>query len=581
MSRKFFGGAFMRFEFVVRVLGWVVACAFLLPVSALAQQAWVQIEARPTEAQAAERARDWASQLADVEGYRLRSGWHAILIGPFLPLRAEAELARLRAARQIPNDAFVADGSQFIERFWPAPGAAPVEQTNAAPPPPPEAPEETVAQSRRAERGLTRDEREEVQRALAWRGVYTSGIDGDFGPGTRRAMADWQRQNGFEATGVMSTMQRSVLIQNYRAAVASLGFRTTIDRDAGIEISLPAELVRFSRYVAPFAYYDATQGGPAQVLLISQEGDRDTLASLYEVLQTLEIVPRNGPRRLNRTSFSITGVGQTIVSESYAALEGGEIKGFIVVWPAADSARFPLVAQELAATFRPIPGSVLPPEAGRGNQDPDLVAGLAIRRPIRSRSGFFVDQSGIVATATEALDGCGRVELGDGTQLQELARNSALGLALLRPQSAVAPLAVGRLTTFAPELRSQVAVAGYSYEGLLGAPTLTYGALADVRGLDGNPALQRLEMAPLPGDVGGPVLDARGRVSGLLIPPPSGDRALPEGVAFAVGFEALGQILSENGLASPVAETEDPPLAPEDLAARAADMTVLVSCWAD
>jgi hypothetical protein len=52
-------------------------------------------------------------------------------------------------------------------------------------------------------------------------------------------------------------------------------------------------------------------------------------------------------------------------------------------------------------------------------------------------------------------------------------------------------------------------------------------------------------------------------------------------VAFAVGFEALGQILSENGLASPAAETEDLPLAPEDLAARAADMTVLVSCWAD
>ena len=52
---------------------------------------------------------------------------------------------------------------------------------------------------------------------------------------------------------------------------------------------------RLRDYEAPFAHYDGKDG--AQVLLISQSGDGDTLFGLYDIMQTLEIVPPEGERR--------------------------------------------------------------------------------------------------------------------------------------------------------------------------------------------------------------------------------------------------------------------------------------------
>lgn len=81
----------------------------------------------------------------------------------------------------------------------------------------------------------------------------------------------------------------------------------------------------------------------------------------------------------------------------------------------------------------------------------------------------------------------------------------------------------------------------------------------------------------LPGDAGGPVLDAAGNVIGLLLAVESGARELPEGVAFAAGAESLAAFLSGAGLTMAVAATG--PLSPDALSRQARGMTVLVSCW--
>ena len=56
---------------------------------------------------------------------------------------------------------------------------------------------------------LTAGEREQLQVALAWAGVYEGGIDGAFGRGTRTAMALWQGRNGYEATGILTARERA------------------------------------------------------------------------------------------------------------------------------------------------------------------------------------------------------------------------------------------------------------------------------------------------------------------------------------------------------------------------------------
>lgn len=543
--------------------------------------AWVQIEARPNQASAEERARDYAGGVSDVVGYRLSSGWYAIALGPFTPEVAEDTLLTLRAARVIPRDSFISDGQNFGQQYWPPGGSAAVQPV--APVPIPDTAEvepadETPAEARASERLLTRAEREELQRALQIKGFYNAGIDGSFGRGTRRAMANWQSAFGYEPTGILTTAQRRELTRELRDMMASLGFVQVEDSEAGIAVDLPLELVSFQGYEAPFAKYEG-EGG-VQILLISQAGDSATLAGLYEILQTLEIMPLDGPREVGRARFTLEGVNDEISSFAFASLERDMVKGMVVVWPRGDNLRRTVALNRMRSSFTSLGDAVLPDTArGDAIERPDLLAGLQIRQPDASVSGFFVTTDGAVLTANSPLAACSRITLGDETEAEIVATDAALDLALLRPEARLAPLAIGRLTADLPRLQSDVAVAGYSYGGLLGAPTMSFGTLEDVRGLNGEATLQRLALNVQPGDAGGPVLDAGGAVVGILLPR-AGDaaRSLPEDVQFATKSEEIARFLSNNGISASAAEAPQM-LAPEDLALIGADMTVLVECW--
>ena len=63
-----------------------------------------------------------------------------------------------------------------------------------------------------AEAALSAEARRDVQRQLQALGHYRSGIDGQFGPGTRRAISSWQRSAGFDATGRLNRGQISALL---------------------------------------------------------------------------------------------------------------------------------------------------------------------------------------------------------------------------------------------------------------------------------------------------------------------------------------------------------------------------------
>jgi peptidoglycan hydrolase-like protein with peptidoglycan-binding domain len=479
----------------------------------------------------------------------------------------------------VPGDSFVSDGRGFGRRIF-GDGLTIQPEQVAAPPPQTLAPaEETLSESRAAERLLTREERAEIQEALQWEGFYTAAIDASFGPGTRRAIGDWQISRGLEPTGVLSTAQRRELIEGWREVLASLGMRRTFDPEAGIEIELPTAVVEFSRYEAPFAHYESKDGSGARVLLISQSGDEGTLFGLYDILQTLEIVPLNGERERGPRSFTINGVNDEIVSTTYAELVNGTVKGFMLVWPADDERRRTRALEAMRASFTPT-AAVLPdlPVADAA-QGADLLSGLKIRRPDRVRSGFYVSLDGKVVTSAEAVAACGRVTLNDSVEARVAASDADLGVALLSPLEALVPIRFARLQSGTPRLQTDVAVAGFPYGDVLSQPTLTYGRLAALSGLSGEEEVKRLALDAEAGDTGGPVFDATGSVMGVLLPRATdAARQLPPDVSFAADAAALATFLSLNGV-TPAASDAVEPVAPEDLAVIAADMTVLVSCW--
>ncbi|TMV09520.1 peptidoglycan-binding protein [Ruegeria sediminis] len=580
---------------MVRAFTTVVFLLFCGLRAAFAQQAqdegvWVQIEALPTLQQAQERAQDYSDALADVNGFRLGSGWYAIVLGPYLRSDAEQVLRVYRAERQIPADSFLAFSGSFGQQFWPI-GANLLDRAAVTPPveqsAQPQQPEivrrdepadETRAEALRSEQLLSGQERMDLQIALQAAGFYNAAIDGAFGPGTRRSMQDWQLYNGFEATGILTTRQRKLLMDDYNEPLISVGMKRYTDREAGIEMHLPLGAVEFSRHEAPFAHFDSSSDLGARVLLISQKGTEATLRGLYEVMQTLEIVPLDGPRERSRNSFVLQGQGNGIVSHTEAELRDGQIKGFTLVWPEGDEARRARVLAAMKASFNRIDG-VLPDTAGAdAEQRIDLVAGLNIRKPRLSRSGFYVDATGAVLTVAEVADGCARITLDGRFDANVAARNDDLGVALLRPVQALAPITVAQLGAAGPRISSEVAASGYSYEGALGAPTLTFGKVSDVRGLNGEAGISRLELAAQAGDAGGPVFDEDGNVVGMLLPAPAKDKALPRNVSFAADAASLTRVLADAGMRGREAQT-NADISPDELSNRASGMTVLVSCW--
>ncbi|MGV6848356.1 MAG: serine protease [Marinibacterium sp.] len=582
---------------MTKLITWILS-VFVVTIHALPGMAqtsrdlvWVQIEAHPSLRVAQERARRYSAEMPDVNGFSLGGSWYGVALGPYEPEDAVEVLRVYRAEGKIPGDSYVTASSTYGRQFWPLganalngnaaaapPQTAIAQPAPAAPAQPVAQPDETRAEARRSERTLSAEDRKDLQRALQWSGFYSSGIDGAFGPGTRRSMADWQSANGYDSTGILTTRQRAVLMKQYNEPLTSVGLRRLVDLNAGIAMNLPMKKVAFKKYQAPLAHYDATTREGIRVLLISQAGDKSNLYGLYDILQTLEIVPLDGPRVRGRTRFTIEGQNSKIITHAEASIEDGEIKGFILSWPLGDERRRARVLDSMRQSFTRLPGTLDPLAGADEAQSVDLVAGLEVRRPSAVGSGFFVDPSGTVVTTATAVKSCGRITLDETFQADVLTVDDALDVAILKPREQLSPLEIARLAGQPPRLQSEVAVAGYSFGGVLGAPTLTFGTLADLQGLGGEAELTRLAMATRPGDAGGPVLDSGGSVVGMLLPARSGARQLPGDVRFAAKSQAIADLLDTAGLSASAGNADDT-LPPGDLARIAEGMTVLVSCW--
>lgn len=584
------------------VLGVLALALTSVAGAALAQaQAWVQIEARPDLPTAEARAGAFAARLPDVAGFTLSSGWFAIALGPYSADQAQAELAQLLAQGAIPSDSYVSDGHEYGSRFWPAGAAAQAQPQPAAPTAtapvtapaatpavaqaqpgqPAAAPQETPAEARAAEAQLPLADRMELQRALAWEGAYSGAIDGAIGPGTRAAMAAWQQAKGEDQTGVLTTAQRQALLAAYHREQSALGISPVEDANAGIAVELPLALVRFKDYAPPFAHYQAKDASGVNLSLLSAPGGQAALGTLYALIQKLAIMPAEGPRSLTDRGFEISGQGADLHAFAHAELSGDAVKGYLVTWKPADDARMAHVLEALKASFRStgpqvLDGSIVTLSAAERQ---GMLAGLDLRKPALSRSGFFVDAGGDVLTTTGVLQSCAEVTFGDNRKAQVLFQDAALGIALLRPDAPLAPRAFAHLAATPPSPGSRIAVAGYSYGGQLLSAALTFGGYEAPESLDGRTELSRLSLTAQPGDAGGPVLDASGGLVGLLRPPPSdANTVLPKTVNYATDAAPIATALAAHDVTlAPAPAT--PPLAAEDLAALGRKMTVLVSCW--
>jgi S1-C subfamily serine protease len=392
-------------------------------------------------------------------------------------------------------------------------------------------------------------------------------------------MQAWQTDRGFEPTGILTTRQRAQLLGEVEADLATMGMQPTLDARAGIQIDLPMALVQFGSYNFPFVQYDSRDDSGVQVLLISQPGDRATLFGLYEIMQTLDIVPLEGARERQGDSFLLTGQSATLRSHTEARLVGGAVKGFTLIWPPEQDELIERVLPLMQASFQAVEGTLDPASVPEGlDESIDMVSGLTVRRPDMVRSGFYLDARGTVLTTTEVIGQCEQILIDNAYASDVVFRDDALGIAILTPTQALAPLGFARLSAEPSRLRADIAVAGFPFGGALSAASTTFGRLADVRGLNGEETVQRLDVETQDTEAGGPVLDVTGNVIGMVLPGTVSGRTLPSEVTLALRADQMIGVLQQAGIGVTLAQPTGA-MNRENLSREAADMTVRVSCW--
>ena len=167
-------------------------------------------------------------------------------------------------------------------------------------------------------------------------------------------------------------------------------------------------------------------------------------------------------------------------------------------------------------------------------------------------SGFYLGDSTVV-TAEHVVAGCARLTLADGRALELIASDPDLDVAALRAPGAAShwlSLAAGDL-----RLGQRVHAAGFPYYSIAGTSlNLTSGNVSALAGVDDDRRFFTFSAPVQPGNSGGPLIDARGEVRGLVVARLSEDYiveatgSLPQNVNYALGEAELSRFLRQNGL---------------------------------
>lgn len=240
-------------------------------------------------------------------------------------------------------------------------------------------------------------------------------------------------------------------------------------------------------------------------------------------------------------------------------------------------------AQAAARTWKPgMSGNIEPkkqPFAERVAPSAPIAAASA--SPSSTGSGFAVAPNQLITNA-HVVEGCMRVSLAGRSVANVLAMDRRNDLALLQTDRlpVVASFRAERLRQGDP-----ITVVGFPLAGLLASGAqVTSGNVSALAGLQNNSSFIQISAPIQPGNSGGPLLDAAGRVTGVVVSKLNAAKIaeltgdIPQNVNFAVSPLVLRGFLDANNVQYQ-AETSNKTLSTADVTDLARKFTYLVQCW--
>ena len=408
-------------------------------------------------------------------------------------------------------------------------------------------------------------------------GIYDSKIDGQYGPGTRKAISEWQINNNYEPTGFMTIPQQSELIKNYLKPLFDNGIRMEKNILAGIKIPLPTDFRNPTAITPPFITYEATPSSKIKVFLISKHGDDYDLKILFDAMQDLEIIPIDGKKLLLRNSFELSGKNDEFNSFFTAISLNNKIKGFGLIWPDEEDFIAKRLLIKMRLEFESIPGALRKRTTANEDQNFNEYLGFELRRPKYSRSGLFIDDEAKVITQSSGLSECSRLTANGIYDYSIFKENSDLDLAILTPKQSLKPFSIIEYTSALPKIGDKVALASFPYQGKLNRSTLSEGILREMEDLQGDRNKFRFSVSIEPGDSGGGIFDSSGNFIGLHITHPTSKENSDAQIAIKV--REINKFLHDTGSLELKRSYRNTPLDLGQIESIANKVTALISCW--
>ena len=187
---------------------------------------------------------------------------------------------------------------------------------------------------------------------------------------------------------------------------------------------------------------------------------------------------------------------------------------------------------------------------------------------------FDVSSDGIALTNAHVVEGCFRIAV-DGRPSEVIATSASFDLAALRlsPDIVPSPLAFHGGTV---GLNADVTIAGFPLHGFLGGLNVNRGSVTALTGVRGDETTFQISAPVQPGNSGGPVIDRRGAVVGIVVANYTDGGT--QNVGFAVRSDMARVFLTANGIGLDVSDAVDA-LEPENAARMLQNATRLVECF--
>jgi peptidoglycan hydrolase-like protein with peptidoglycan-binding domain len=357
-------------------------------------------------------------------------------------------------------------------------------------------------------------ERIAIQNDLIWVGAYNGTATPEFGPRAVAAVKAYQKDNGGKETGVLGAPERAALAAAAKARQEAVGWNMLNDAATGARLGLPLKLVPQAGPAKAGSRF-ASGRGEVQIETFRIAEPDTTLAAVFEQ-QKKEPAGRQVDYNVLRPDFFVIS-GLQNLKKFYvrAHAKDGEVRGITILYDQAMEGIMDPVVVAMSSAFMPFPTGAL--------------AGPVPRRKIEYATGIVVTAAGDIVTDREATEGCYVIAVGGLGNAERIADDKDAGLALLRVYGApeLHPLAFASGVPAAPDV-TVVGVADPQAQGGGDAASNVRARLGS-----GADAARPIEPAPAWGFSGAAVLDAQGRLAGMVVlkapvvagPAPSGAQA--------------------------------------------------------